>query len=429
MNLRRQLGQIFQQAAQADPSKGWRHAIGENEMTPIQSMGARSHVFETFRQLAPPQVGGYSKAERKALDNFLLERPGQAETVLRIGRYPELPGGAQYAQGRGQEAMRRTAQLSGALLGDISTQGAQNVWWFINAVEAASMLAAQQGLHGVLGGREKIGPIPLGPLSRKRIEGAPAGIPLHGRRMVWASVPMAIAAGAAAGTVFRQPGFKAVVPSDEDPRETADPISEAVLRFIGRKGELLKYDDFVKERPDVSPGEYEAYKAYLYGSNMPFKAAMEGIHGPEVNFLGKSVPLLTGVLPIVGGIIGARKGLRMAGRRVAGVDRQLQPIPGRSNHFFKESLLEQQVSKARDHRYQVNADPKSTPDARMGAQQDFNRAEARYTRKREQVGNILAQGALLGGIAGLGVTGAGAALLEQVRRGNIQLGGEPEQAV
>ena len=83
---------------------------------------------------------------------------------------------------------------------------------------------------------------------------------------------------------------------------------------MGRTGNLLPYDEFSKERPDVSRGEYNAYKAFKYDKDVDLnplddgqmtlpggaaKFTADGIHGPEVQFFGKSLPMTTGAIPLV----------------------------------------------------------------------------------------------------------------------------------
>ena len=88
-------------------------------------------------------------------------------------------------------------------------------------------------------------------------------------------------------------------------------------------------------RPDVSKDEYMRYKAFKYDNDAdlnPFdgdivlptgvlKYTNEGIHGPEVQFLGRSLPIATGILPtaaaIAGTAYGARRGIP-SGRGVRG---------------------------------------------------------------------------------------------------------------
>lgn len=120
-------------------------------------------------------------------------------------------------------------------------------------------------------------------------------------------------------------GYEAVIPSDEDPSKTKNIVGEVAAKYIlGRTGNLLKYDDFKKVRPDVSEGEYNAYKAFKYDKSAdlnPFdgdftlptgvlKGTTEGIHGPEVQFLGRSLPLTTAGVPFVSSLIGGALGVR-----------------------------------------------------------------------------------------------------------------------
>ena len=134
-----------------------------------------------------------------------------------------------------------------------------------------------------------------------------------------------------------QEGYKAVFESEEDPSVSSNPIGEVAAKYIlGRTGNLLPYDEFKKVRPDVSPGEYGKYKAFKFDKNTdlnPFddgqmtvptgvlKYTNDGIHGPEVQFLGRSLPVATGILPtaaaIAGTALGARRG-RISGGLLGG---------------------------------------------------------------------------------------------------------------
>ena len=94
------------------------------------------------------------------------------------------------------------------------------------------------------------------------------------------------------------------MPDENDPTKSANLGQELVDRyFLGRSGALLPYNEFVKERPDVSREEYNQYKNYLFGDKSVVKATMDGVQGPEVTFMGKSLPLMTGILPGVAGVL------------------------------------------------------------------------------------------------------------------------------
>ena len=120
-------------------------------------------------------------------------------------------------------------------------------------------------------------------------------------------------------------GYKAVLPSDEDPSKTDNIAAEVALKYImGRTGNLLPYSEFVKVRPDVSPQEYAAYQAFKYDKNADLditdgdvglpggalKFTTEGIHGPELQFLGRSLPTTTGLVPYLGALAGGVAGVR-----------------------------------------------------------------------------------------------------------------------
>ena len=93
---------------------------------------------------------------------------------------------------------------------------------------------------------------------------------------------------------------------------------------MGKTGNLLPYSEFVQERPDVSKGEYNSYKAFKYDKDTdlnPFddgrvtlpggflKATTDGIHGPEVQYLGRSLPLTTALIPYAGALAGGALGV------------------------------------------------------------------------------------------------------------------------
>ena len=120
-------------------------------------------------------------------------------------------------------------------------------------------------------------------------------------------------------------GYKAAVPSEEDPSKTANVLQEVGLKYMmGRTGNLLPYDEFVKVRPDVSKDEYGRYKAFKFdkkedwnptdGDTTMFGGALkttdEGIHGPELQFLGRSLPVTTGIVPYLGAMAGGALGVR-----------------------------------------------------------------------------------------------------------------------
>ncbi len=272
--------------------------VGEYENSPVYDMLASSSGLDYLRQRLPQWSGGYSPQEKQKISQMRAADPELRRYTVEVGKVPgpsfagEVP-----TPGRRHAA----AQAAGALGADVATDGARNIWWFLNAPQAISMLATQQAIKK---GGESF------------LEGAPI-IRNRNLRMA-ASVPAWLGMSLGVGNFMRAPGYKAVVPGEGDPREAANPAVEAASRyFLGRSGRLLPYDEFVKERPDVSRAEYNAYKRYLFSSPSPIKATLDGIHGPEVTFMGKSMPVATAVLPAVASTAGAWLGARKAGTRLA----------------------------------------------------------------------------------------------------------------
>ena len=73
---------------------------------------------------------------------------------------------------------------------------------------------------------------------------------------------------------FRPKGYKAVAPKskEEDPtgRETMSVPVEAALRYFGsQRSQILPYEEFKKERPDVLAPTYRAYRRYEYAKAKP----------------------------------------------------------------------------------------------------------------------------------------------------------------
>jgi hypothetical protein len=384
------LRDIFSHAWRASPRSGQPAA---DELSPFESLFLRSQAVDYARQHMPGWLGGYGKARMADFDNLRGESPRMREKTVRAGEYPD---GVPTDGGIAAEAARRVAQAAGVAAADATSQGAQNIWWFVNAAQAAAQAAGQQAMHGRLRG----------------LEGAPPDKPFTRQHYaVSAAFPLVLGASAAVGNLFRQPGYTAVLPGDEDRRESSNPLMEQGLRALGMTGRLLPYDEFVQERPDVSRGEYEAYKAYLYGSPMPVKFNPDGIHGAEVSLLGKSIPILTGLAPLAGGVVGGAVGLRMAGKRLAA--KQTRPDGSiKANQF--QTLQNRQLDV--DRLRQALGAENLSPDDYARLTGELRQAELRQAKQLNKVEDALLGGALAGSSIGLGVTGAGAMLLEQVRR-------------
>ena len=344
--LQEPLGKIGEQA--------YRRTGGE--VSPYQTIAGRSSVLDYLRQLLPDKLENtnwYSKLASQLPDGDLDSTPGIRRRIAnQIGQIPL--GGYEPEQKRMMSEERafierdrnvpsvanrkkyidanqivtstgkdismqgrpaaRAAQAAGVIGRDISTDGLRNIWWFLNAPQAATQAVALQGIHQS-GLRHRKTPL----------------IGNVGLRLA-ATAPAVAAMSTAIGNIGRPAGYKAILPSEEDPRKTDSPLGELLSRyFLGRTGRLLPYDEFAKERPDVDKGEYQRYKAYQFNKQTDLnpldgdfnilgalRGTTEGIHGPEINFMGKAIPVLTGILPTAAAIAGIRRGVNTAGLRLAG---------------------------------------------------------------------------------------------------------------
>tara|TARA_B100001250_G_scaffold53249_2_gene41409 strand:+ start:4672 stop:5997 length:1326 start_codon:yes stop_codon:yes gene_type:complete len=344
--LQQPLGRIGEEA--------YRRSGGE--VSPYQAIAGRSSSLDYARQLLPENLDNtnwYQKLKNQLPDGDLQSTPGVRRRVAnQIGQVPlggldtrelermqrdrsfiergsENPSlekrlkyldASKYTTEAGQDISlkgrpaARAAQATGVLARDVMTDGARNIWWFLNAPQAATQAAALQGIH-------KTG---LKHTSRPMIGNAALRLA--------ATAPAVAAMSTAIGNIGRPAGYKAILPSEEDPRKTDSPVGELLSRyFLGRTGRLLPYDEFAKERPDVDKGEYMRYKAYQFNKDVDLnpldgdfnvlgalRGTTDGIHGPEINFMGKAIPVLTGILPTAAAIAGIRRGVNTAGIRLAG---------------------------------------------------------------------------------------------------------------
>lgn len=252
-------------------------------------------------------LGGYS---RERMEEFTRRRAADAEmraTTVHREFTPEFQQPTAETP-IGDSGRRKAAQALGVTMADtVGVQGLMNLWWLLNAGEAVTSVATLQGIHNAQAG----------------ISGVRAPL-LQSRAMrMAATAPAWIAMKFANGSFGRLDGYTAAAPGEGDPRKASSPVAEFLSEMVlGRSGNLLPYRDFVQERPDVTRGEYEAYKAFLHGNKWPIKFTPDGIHGAEVNFLGKSLPVATAIIPAVAMAVGARAGARRAALRLkeSGVD-------------------------------------------------------------------------------------------------------------
>lgn len=271
---------------------GRRSKIGEmatpgfNE-APFAAMANRSNIVAQGKAAFMP------KERRNQIDQIIADAADEGEEQLKQALQDT------YTIKDAESKREAIGAVLGTVAADVARDGMRNIWWFINAPQALTQIAAKQGIASAAG--KTVQPLISNDASRFA-----------------ATLPAVLAVSLGMGQFGRAPGFKAVIPSEDDPRETDDAVMEAASRyFLGRSGRLLPYDEFVKERPDVSPQEYRAYKQYLFGNQGVLKATDEGILGPEVAFMGKSIPVTTAIAPAVAGLIGTAAGARAGKQRFA----------------------------------------------------------------------------------------------------------------
>jgi hypothetical protein len=155
---------------------------------------------------------------------------------------------------------------------------------------------------------------------------------------VAAAVPIAL--GALSGQIgpiaegLRPKGYKAVAPvsKEEDPsgRKTRSAALEVAMRYgLGQKSQLLPYQEFKQERPDVAPSEFVQYRRYQAlkpeaGKNIiidpesqsfsalggAIRGTARGLNDPEIRL--KGVPITASAVLGTAAGLGAIKALTYA---------------------------------------------------------------------------------------------------------------------
>ena len=262
----------------------------------------------------------------------------------------------------------KLGQLGGALSYDVLHDKTRNLYWLLNAAQATGSVINELGVSAVnpdLFGSRAVrypddSPVPYeNKIALSQIESDLDGAPLaqpqsknnptlvansnirkgrdgEARLRNYRSGTVA-ALGVPAGFAINQglglmtpfggyEGYEAVIPDENDPTKTKNAVGEVAAKyFMGRTGNLLPYDEFKKVRPDVSKDEYMRYKAFKFdkeGDLNPFddgqmtlptgiiKTTADGIHGAEVQFLGRSLPVNTALIPFAGAVAGTMAGVK-----------------------------------------------------------------------------------------------------------------------
>lgn len=245
---------------------------------------------------------------------------------------------------------KRVGTAVGAIGSDLIQDSGRRWWWLVNAAQASGDMIAEEVIARArpdlydLEDIDDLNDPVISKATGKQVYETVDGIskPVYRKKKrrkhgpgriqaLAAPAGFAINTGLGLMTPFGgADGYKAVFQSEDDPTKTSNVIGEIAAKYIlGRTGELLPFNEFTKVRPDVSRDEYERYKAFKWDKNTdlnllddgkvgaPLGAAKwtnEGIHGPELQFLGKSLPLTTGIVPFATATAGAAMGARYGGR-------------------------------------------------------------------------------------------------------------------
>ena len=253
--------------------------------------------------------------------------------------------------GLSKDPATRIGQVMGVLASDIVQDRGRSIWWLLNAPQATTQVlqdAALKSQAPELWRSQAIVDAKGNQVKSKRLAAKMGIADTQGKPKVGYSrtedgyqqrltepgdisalqIPAGIAINSAIGLINPfggQEGYKAVLESEEDPSKTSNVIGEVAAKYVlGKTGNLLPWDEFKKVRPDVSKDEYMRYKAFKFdkeGDLNPMdgtitlptgvvKYTNDGIHGAELQFLGRSIPMATGVLPTAAAIAGTALGAR-----------------------------------------------------------------------------------------------------------------------
>lgn len=179
-----------------------------------------------------------------------------------------------------------TGNIAGRVVGDVAGNGSRSVIW------------AKRHPQKVIGDMARDSVASIGGDSRSRM---------------LASAAMAATLGATSGNfdinsfldspaeMGRTPGFKAIFPSEDDPRKTSAPVREVAFRYLlGYKGRPLPFKEFMEET-GMSADETKAYLRHEYrdkgidGVGL-LKFTKDGLYGePEARLAGYRIPLSSAV--------------------------------------------------------------------------------------------------------------------------------------
>jgi len=336
---------------------------------------AAKNILERIMEGAKKEYG-YGREDHRSAMRRALEDAGKEGEATRIDQMlgtnrtismlkevaPKVFGQAnpdlvrarqKMGMGLSDDRATRIGQVLGTIGSDIVQDRGRELWWLINAPQAAASVIQDVAIKKFAPELFKARPVldQKGNVVKSKRQAYLMGIAdLEGRPKVGYSrtgkgyqersqdpgqidslnIPHGIAINTAIGLMNPfggAEGYKAVFEDPDDPSKTSNVIGEVAAKYVlGRTGGLLPWEEFKKVRPDVSKDEYMRYKAFRFDNKEDYnpldgdfsvlagvlKGTTEGIHGPEIQFLGRSLPVTTAMLPtaaaIAGTTIGARGG-------------------------------------------------------------------------------------------------------------------------
>lgn len=166
---------------------------------------------------------------------------------------------------------------AGRVAGDFATDASRAAWWLINNSEAVARLGTGKvaQIAGTTDPRTKtlIGSVLGGTLATTSGTFDIGNFPEVGRKAGYEAI------------------FHDKESEDADRTKTIDPLREAGARYVlGYRGDILPKWDYLEERPDVTPQEYDDLMKYRRQKAI-LKGTWKGDTGtPTVTFLGYDMP-------------------------------------------------------------------------------------------------------------------------------------------
>ncbi len=282
-----------------------------------------------------------------------------ARELLGVANPIDVEARRQMGMGAPPTKAGRAGQVGARILSDVAGDRSRGAWWLINAVQALANVT-QEGLLSKarpdLWGRqpyltargtpvatdvdsieEAISEGLMDAKSERLRKGISRGDDGYFQERKYPAIygdlltaPAALGVNAGLGLlnpIGGNEGYAAAVPGQGDQSKTDNVMMEVAAKYIlGRTGNLLPYDEFKKVRPDVSKGEYNAYKAFKWDKEGDYditdgdftlptgvlKGTTDGIHGAELQFLGRSLPVNTTILPTLAAMAGTTIGAKRA---------------------------------------------------------------------------------------------------------------------